>query len=47
VRCRCWVWLAEPDPGRWDYGWITAQDELVCPICAPKHQTSIGFAGRR
>ena len=46
-NCRCWVSLAETDPGQWDYVWLTAQDELVCPICAPKHQTSIGFAGRR
>lgn len=47
VRCRCWVSLMETDPGVWEYVWLTAQDELVCPICAPKHLTSIGFAGRR
>lgn len=46
-RCRCWVSLAETSPGSWDYVWNTAQDELVCEICAPKHQMSIGFAGRR
>jgi hypothetical protein len=47
VRCRCWVSLLEADPGIWEYVWLTAQDELVCPICAPKNMTSIGFAGRR
>lgn len=47
VRCRCWISLMETDPGQWDYVWLTAVDELVCEICAPKHLTSIGFAGRR
>lgn len=47
VRCRCWVSLRESDPGVWEYVWYTAQDELVCDICLPKHLTSIGFAGRR
>jgi hypothetical protein len=47
VRCRCWVSLMETDPGQWDYVWLTAQDELVCDICGPKHLKSIGFAGRR
>lgn len=47
VRCRCFVSLMETDPGQWDYVWLTAVDELVCPVCAPKHMTSIGFAGRR
>lgn len=47
VRCRCWVSLRESDPGVWEYVWLTAQDELVCPVCAPKHLTSIGFAGRK
>lgn len=47
VNCRCWVSLAETDDGIWEYVWLTAQDELTCPICAPKHLTSIGFAGRR
>lgn len=47
VRCRCFVSLMETDPGQWDYVWLTAVDELVCEICAPKHLTSIGFAGRR
>lgn len=46
-RCRCWVSLAEVKPGEWHYLWLTAQDELVCPVCAPRHLTSIGFAGRR
>lgn len=46
-NCRCWVSLAEVKPGEWHYLWLTAQDELVCPICAPRHLTSIGFAGRR
>jgi hypothetical protein len=31
----------------WEYVWLTAVDERVCPICAPRHMTSIGFAGRR
>jgi hypothetical protein len=46
-RCRCWVSLMETDDGIWEYVWLTAQDELVCPICGPKHLRSIGFAGRR
>jgi len=45
--CRCWVSLSESDPGVWEYVWLTAVGERVCPICAPRHMTSIGFAGRR
>ena len=47
VRCRCFVSLAEVKPGEWHYIWYTVQDERVCPRCAPRHLTSIGFAGRR
>lgn len=42
-RCRCWVSLMEKDGG-WHYVWLTAQDELVCPICGPKHLRSLGVA---
>jgi hypothetical protein len=45
--CRCWVSLAQPEPGLWEYVWLTAVDERVCPVCSVRHMTSIGFAGRR
>ena len=45
--CRCCVSLSQAEPGLWEYVWLTAVDERVCPICAPKHRMSIGFAGRR
>ena len=45
--CRCWVSLAQPEPGLWEYVWLTAVDESVCLVCLARHMTSIGFAGRR
>ncbi len=46
-NCRCFVSLAEMEPGMWHYVWYTAQDERVCPTCGARHLQSIGFAGRR
>ena len=45
-RCRCFVALAEDSGGWWNYIWYTVNDALVCPICEPKHLTSVGSAGR-
>lgn len=42
-RCRCFVALAPGDV--WDYVWYTVNDQLVCPICEPRHLTVIGAAG--
>lgn len=46
VNCRCWVGLRERGAGEWEYVWFTARDELVCPICQPRHLRAIGAAGR-
>jgi len=34
-RCRCDVRPEEKDDGSWVWIWLTANDDLVCPICSP------------
>lgn len=43
-NCRCFVSVAR-DGGTWVYVWYTANDELVCPLCRPRHLEVIGQAG--
>lgn len=43
-NCRCFVGVA-PEASNWVYVWYTSQDELVCPLCRPRHLTVIGQAG--
>lgn len=42
-RCRCFVSLMPGDT--WQYVWYTVNDQLVCPICEPRHLQVIGQAG--
>lgn len=44
VRCRCDVTLERQPNGEWHWIWLTARDELVCPICAPLDGQSVGLA---
>jgi HK97 family phage portal protein len=37
--CRCWLVLGQNADGEWVYIWKTANDERVCPICGPLHNT--------
>lgn len=43
-RCRCWVALHINDDGSAYHTWYTANDELVCPLCGPLHQSNQGVA---
>jgi len=44
VRCRCDVTLEKQENGEWHWIWLTANDELVCDICGPLHEQSVGLA---
>lgn len=44
VRCRCDVSLVQFEDGSWHWVWFTVRDELVCPICRPLHEQSVGLA---
>lgn len=44
ISCRCWISLRDNGDGTWDYVWLTAQDDRVCPLCGPRHLQSIGVA---
>lgn len=44
-RCRCWITLDPAEGGGYNYVWNTAMDDRVCPICAPRDQRIIGWAG--
>ncbi len=37
--CRCWLVLGESADGQWVYIWKTSNDERVCPVCGPLHNT--------
>lgn len=44
--CRCFVAVSQEADGQWYYIWLTGNDDRVCSICGPRHETVIGFAGK-
>lgn len=42
VDCRCYLASRPNEDGTYDIVWVTQNDELVCPICEPLHNRTVG-----